>query len=179
MTIIVAATPSSPALLLRAWRHVDAAALLFAHADGAMRRWLTTVVDDEYQALLWIAARQEEWHAGLGFALAAFELHGIDTTLVGNVSLTQHAKEPTVGEVGYWTTVAARGRGIATRPLATASELAFSHAPEIHRLEILHQVDNVASCRVADKGGYELDCALAPCPPAFPLEGHRHVRARP
>lgn len=178
MSIVLPASPSSPALLLRPWRHDDAAALLYAHEDESMRRWLTTVVDDEAQALLWIAARQDDWQARRRFALAAFELHGIDTTLVGNVVVTPRATGPAVAEVGYWTTAAARGRGIATRLLGHVSGWAFSHTPELQRLELLHQVDNVASCRVAGKGGYPLERTMVPHPPEYPLEGHLHVRTR-
>jgi RimJ/RimL family protein N-acetyltransferase len=45
------------------------------------------------------------------------------------------------------------------------------------RLELLHQVDNVASCRVADKAGYRLAATLPAAPP-FPLDGHLHVLGR-
>nr|WP_329224007.1 hypothetical protein [Streptomyces sp. NBC_01485] len=36
-------------------------------------------------------------------------------------------------------------------------------------LELLHQVDNSASCRVAQKCRYELSGLLPAAPPAFPL----------
>lgn len=39
----------------------------------------------------------------------------------------------------------------------------------------MHQVDNPASCRVAEKAGYRLDRVLPAVPP-FPLDGHLHVR---
>ena len=43
-------------------------------------------------------------------------------------------------------------------------------------LELLHQVDNLASCRVAEKSGYQLDSVLPPAPPSYPLDGHLHIR---
>ncbi len=46
------------------------------------------------------------------------------------------------------------------------------------RLELLHQVDNTASCRVAQKSGYELITFLPAAPPAYPFAGHLHVRDR-
>jgi len=46
-------------------------------------------------------------------------------------------------------------------------------------IELLHTVGNEGSCRVAQKCGYVLESVLAPMPPKFPDEGHRHLRRRP
>jgi RimJ/RimL family protein N-acetyltransferase len=46
-------------------------------------------------------------------------------------------------------------------------------------IELLHTVGNEGSCRVAQKCGYVLESVLAPMPPKFPGEGHRHLRKRP
>jgi GNAT superfamily N-acetyltransferase len=74
----------------------------------------------------------------------------------------------------------ARGRGIAPRALRALTEWAFATftGDGLARLELLHQVDNAASCRVAQKSGYELATLLPAAPPAFPLSGHVHVRSR-
>ncbi len=84
-------------------------------------------------------------------------------------------------EVGYWTAAHARGRGVAPRALEALTDWAFTAFAGRHgltRLELLHQVDNTASCRVARKCGYELSSLVAAAPPAFPLEGHLHARVR-
>ena len=44
------------------------------------------------------------------------------------------------------------------------------------RLELLHQADNTASCRVAQKCGYAFAELLPATPPSYPREGHLHVR---
>ena len=54
----------------------------------------------------------------------------------------------------------------------------FAHEG-LTRLELLHQVDNTASCRVAEKSGFALSGLLPAAPPAFPLDGHRHIRQAP
>lgn len=46
------------------------------------------------------------------------------------------------------------------------------------RIDLLHQVDNLASCRVAEKSGYAFQEVLTALPPEFPLDGHRHSRKR-
>lgn len=55
---------------------------------------------------------------------------------------------------------------------------AFERFPELTHLDLMHQVDNVASCRVAQKSGYLFQEVL-PARPPFPLDGHRHTLARP
>lgn len=76
-----------------------------------------------------------------------------------------------------------RDRGVAPRALRALTDWAFSAfaafaGDGLTRLELLHQVDNAASCRVAQKSRYALASLLPAAPPAFPLEGHLHVRAR-
>jgi RimJ/RimL family protein N-acetyltransferase len=83
-------------------------------------------------------------------------------------------KPDTKPEVGYWTAAQARGLGVATRAVDALSAWAFS-AYGLDRIELLHQVDNVASCRVAEKTGYALRETL-PATPSFPLDGHLHIR---
>jgi RimJ/RimL family protein N-acetyltransferase len=59
------------------------------------------------------------------------------------------------------------------------TEWAFAQPPGFERLELVHQVDNVASCRVAEKCGYVLDRTLDAHPPEYPLVGHVHARTTP
>ena len=102
------------------------------------------------------------------------------TTTHRQTSITQFAPEPeTVGEVGYWTASYARGRSIAARALDVLCDWAFHQygSARLTRLELVHQVDNHASCRVATKARFALVQILAPRPP-WPLEGHLHVRRR-
>lgn len=73
-------------------------------------------------------------------------------------------------EVGYWTAAHARGRTVAPRALRALTNWALTAFPGDgpKRLELLHQVDNTASCRVAQKCGYELITVLPAAPPAYP-----------
>ncbi|MFC9954149.1 GNAT family N-acetyltransferase, partial [Streptomyces prasinus] len=73
------------------------------------------------------------------------------------------------------------GRGVAPRALGALADWAFTaFAHEgLTRLELLHQVDNTASCRVAEKAGFTQAGILPAAPPAFPLEGTRTYGTRP
>lgn len=96
---------------------------------------------------------------------------------VGNIVLKRRDPRNDRAEVGYWTTAAARGRGVASRALTALTDRAFAEFVEqgLTRLELPHQVDNEASCRVAEKCGYALARVIAALPPDYPLDGHAHV----
>jgi RimJ/RimL family protein N-acetyltransferase len=100
--------------------------------------------------------------------------------LVGHVVLKRPAPGSPSAEVGYWTAAHARGRGVAPRALQALTDWAFTAFADdgLERLELLHQVDNTASCRVAQKCRYELSALLPAAPPDFPLDGHLHTRLR-
>lgn len=98
--------------------------------------------------------------------------------LVGQVVLKEVNPVTPKAEVGYWTAAHARGRRVAPRALEALTSWAFDTfgAYGLERLELLHQVDNLASCRVAQKSRYALGSILPAAPPSFPRDGHLHVR---
>lgn len=179
------ATPSAPALLLRPWRTEDVAALVEVFRDPTLRHWTSSGVENEADALRWIRDQERNWATGDHLAFAVLEAQPQPTSgqgqLAGHVILKGAATGKPSAEVGYWTAAHARGRGVAPRALEALSDWAFDTlGPDgLERLELLHQVDNPASCRVAHKSRYPLDTVLAPAPPAYPREGHLHVRHRP
>lgn len=128
-------------------------------------------------------AQERGWAEGVRFGFAVLESGpgpsaSSPARLVGNVVLKEVAPGEAAAEVGYWTATRARGRGVAPRALEALTNWSLDvfRADGLERLELLHQVDNLASCRVAAKCGYAYDRTLASAPPAFPLDGHLHVR---
>ncbi|MDF3301351.1 GNAT family N-acetyltransferase [Streptomyces tropicalis] len=183
--LVAAATAAAPALLLRPWRAADAEELAGLYRDGLLRRWTNAVVEDPAGAARWIEDQRRAWEDGERYAFAVLEDHRAREggRLAGHVVLKRSGSAPTRAEVGYWTAAHARGRGVAPRALAALTAWAFAGptgpgGPGLLRLELLHQVDNTASCRVARKCGYALAATLPAAPPEFPGEGHRHVRTR-
>ena len=61
-----------------------------------------------------------------------------------------------LGEVGYWLLPEGRGRGVATRTLRAVCDWAFDSVG-LHRLELVHSVDNPDSCGVAQRAGFALE----------------------
>ncbi|HEY3955037.1 MAG TPA: GNAT family N-acetyltransferase [Streptosporangiaceae bacterium] len=180
-TLTVAATGNAPSLLLRPWTHDDVPALVAAHRDPLIRRWLRHPMTTVEQARQAIGARQADIRAGTAFSFAVLAAaDGSPGDLVGGVSLRGVGGAAVNGEVGYWVAAAARGRGVAPRALRAMCDWAFgsSRFPVLERLRLIHTVGNEASCRVAGKAGFALSTLLPPLPPEFPHAGHLHIRPR-
>ncbi|MEU0899979.1 GNAT family N-acetyltransferase [Streptomyces massasporeus] len=175
----VDATPTAPALVLRPWTVSDAAALVALGRDRALRRWTSFAVDDEPSAERWLREQRQGWERGhFAFAVEEARPDGTGGLVAGHVVLKNAVPGAASAEVGYWTAERARGRAIAPRALGALTDwTAATFARDgLTRLELIHQTDNTASCRVAEKSRYALTAVLPPLPPAYPRDGHLHVR---
>jgi RimJ/RimL family protein N-acetyltransferase len=182
VTLSVEPTSSQPALTLRPWQDADATSLVLAHHDPLLRRWLTTHLDTGAEARQWIEEQGEGWATGDRLSFAVVERAAEQGDMgrpVGHVCVRK-GSGPAEGsaEVGYWTSAGARSKGIASRALEAVScwALGPQRLIRVDRLALLHSVGNHASCRVVEKTGYALRSLLPAHPPAFPNEGHLHVR---
>jgi RimJ/RimL family protein N-acetyltransferase len=161
-------------LILRPWRDDDAAALITAVGDPLLHRFTRVRAADVGEARQWLETQHTGRRTGSRYSFAVLDDAG---KLVGNVALKRPDPAAADAEVGYWTAAYARGRGIAPQALGSLTRWAFGTFAGLRRLELLHQVDNTASCRVAAKSGYPYERTLAARHP-YPLEGHVHVRDR-
>ncbi|WP_088997664.1 GNAT family N-acetyltransferase [Micromonospora echinaurantiaca] len=177
ITLHAPASPAAPELVLRPWRAEDADALVDVYRDPVLRQWTTVPVSSHAEARRWLADVREGWDSGHRCTFAVLEPLPDGDRLVANVVVKRLAPGREHAEVGYWTAAAARGRGIAPRALEAVTRWAFDRfaAAGLTRLDLLHQVDNPASCRVAEKTGYRFQEVL-PARPPFPRDGHRHAR---
>jgi RimJ/RimL family protein N-acetyltransferase len=157
-------------LTLRPWAPGDEDALLAVAGDPELRRWTSIQVDDAAGARRWLRAQHDGWQQGVRYAFAVLD----GDRLAGHVVLRDPGPH---AEVGYWTAAHARGRGVAPRAVESLARWAFAVFPALAHLELLHQVGNTASCRVAVKSGFAYARTLPPSGP-FPQEGHLHVRPR-
>jgi RimJ/RimL family protein N-acetyltransferase len=178
--LTVQSSATAPGLLLRPWIEQDIPAMLAAYRDPVLQRWLRHPATTTQETHRIIQSRRTHRQAGTGFSFAVLEAHadGGAGDLVGSVSLHGLAGEAVSGEVGYWVTPPARGRGIAPSALNAVCAWAFS-LPRIRPLEqlkLIHSIGNHASCRVADKAGFALSAVLPPLLPEFPDDGHLHIR---
>jgi RimJ/RimL family protein N-acetyltransferase len=177
-TLTVQATATAPGLLLRPWTEHDIPAMVAAHRDPLLRRWLRNPLTTEDEAHRVVQAARADRLAGTRFSFAVLQADPDGPTLAGGVVVRGLGGESASGSVGYWVVASARGRGIAGRALNAVCEWVFRLplARPLERLELVHAVGNQASCRVADKAEFRLSATLPPLPPEFPHDGHLHIR---
>jgi RimJ/RimL family protein N-acetyltransferase len=151
-------------VLLRPWRHTDAAEVVRAWADPEILRWIRygALVPTRDNVDQWVDWNHDQWSFGLraGFAICAADGGG----LAGSVMLRDFGRGAAAGqredsgEAGYWIVPAQRGRGLAAQALDTLSRWAFTPVDEgglgLRRIQLTHSVSNPASCRVAEKAGF-------------------------
>ncbi|RCG26862.1 N-acetyltransferase [Sphaerisporangium album] len=166
-------------LLLRVWAAGDVPELIEAYRDPVMLRWTRFHVRDERDAGQWLEKQWKGWRDGdrLSFAVTEPDPGTGVHRLVANVVVKGLVAGASFAEVGYWTARAARGRGVAGRALEALTTWVFE-ARGLEGLRLLHEVGNLASCRVARKCGYVLE-GVVPATPPFPCDGHVHVRRAP
>jgi RimJ/RimL family protein N-acetyltransferase len=180
ITLRVDATSSASALFLRPWNADDVEPLVEVYRDPTLRRWTSLHVESTEDAVRWLDVQKRGWETGarLSFAVHEDQSDTGESRLAGNMALKRADPHSGSAEVGYWTAPHARGRGVAPRALEALTVWAFdTFAVEgLERLELLHQVDNHASCRVAEKARYQFHQVLPAQPPSFPRDGHVHIR---
>jgi RimJ/RimL family protein N-acetyltransferase len=142
---------------LRPFSVDDVPALQVAFADVDVLAWNPgpEASDDPEAVAAWLRERNDwanGWHA-------SWAISDPSSTLLGSVSLHKIDTDQADAEVGYWVAPWARGRGLAARAVAAAAQFGFVELG-LHRLYLFHAVENVASCRVAEAAGFELEGRL-------------------
>lgn len=180
--------PDGSRLRLRPWSEQDIVPLVDVCRDPVMRRHTSLPVAQPGEVRQWLDDQRRGWDTGGRLSFAVHDLPGSageqrlpgsarEQRLVGGVVLKRGHRGSASAEVGYWTAGDARGRGIAPRAveaLCVWSREALA-ADGLERWELLHQIDNLASCRVAEKSRFRFHRIL-PAQPPFPLDGHLHIR---
>ncbi|WP_432013287.1 GNAT family N-acetyltransferase [Streptomyces cucumeris] len=179
VTLRAEATSSAAALLLRPWNEDDVQPLVEAYRDPVLRRWTRLHVLTVEEAVERLELRRRGWATGelLSFAVYEETSGAGERRFAGDVVVKRADPSGESAEVGYWTAAQARGRGVAPRAVEAVTGWAFTTfaAEGLERLELLHQVDNAASCRVAEKAGFRFHRVI-PARPPYPRDGHVHIR---
>lgn len=139
-------------LALRRWTPQDAPAVRLAFTGRLMERQTGEPVTDLTAAHRWLAERAAEWAADRCYSWAVTD----GAALLGCVQIGAVNRLHETGWVSYWTTEAARGRGVASEAARTAADWAFEEL-RLYRLELGHRADNPASCRVATRAGFVVE----------------------
>jgi RimJ/RimL family protein N-acetyltransferase len=141
-------------LLLRRWRADDVDAYWAALQSPAGRLWHGSTLGsrDDLVATL---ARRRDWTTGDHASWALVD----GDELLGSISVHRIDRDQDDGEIGYWIAPSARGRGLAGKAAEAACRWAFGDLG-LHRIQLFHAVENVASARVAEKAGFTCEGRL-------------------
>jgi RimJ/RimL family protein N-acetyltransferase len=163
-------------LVLRPWHADDAAVYLRGLTDPEVARWKPLGAPmDEDDARRRIARAHRRAREGSAVTWAV----EVDGVVAGSVGLCGVNLVDRWANASYWVLPEARGAGVAVRALGAATAYAFERL-DLHRVQLQHAVANAASCRVAEKAGFDLEavhresCLLAE---GFVNE-HQHVKVR-
>jgi RimJ/RimL family protein N-acetyltransferase len=191
--LCVPAVSHQPALILRPWQAADIPALaaemsrdyptagMWSRPD---ERPVRTGPTNERDAARWLASLDRGWRDGDRLSFAVLEADDAGgCVLAGNVGLKNRDETGRIGEretaeIGYWTAVAARGRGIAPAAVKAVTDWVFNAfaGATLRQIMLVHDVDNPASCRVAEKAGYPFRELSPANPPHWFTDGHIHMR---
>ena len=142
---------SDPILTLRPWAPADAEAIVECiDGDPEIARWLDQVPQP------YSLEDAKAYISGLGeqaFAIVENETGRV----VGSIGFGPVTDG--VGEIGYWLRADARGRGLGTRALALISRWAVARG-DVSRVQLRADPENEASCRVAEKAGFQREGVL-------------------
>jgi ribosomal-protein-alanine N-acetyltransferase len=141
---------------LRPWTLDDVAVVVDAYSDPEIQRWIPYSFDSA-EAELVISSWTETWRNETGACWAIARRS--DNCAFGRFAFQSIDFIDGSAEIAYWVLAQSRGEGYA--PLATTAvcEWAFGELG-LHRVELIHSVHNVASCRVATKAGFHLEGTL-------------------
>jgi ribosomal-protein-alanine N-acetyltransferase len=138
-------------IALRPWTEADAASIVECiDGDPEISRWLDQVPQP------YTIEDAHAYVAGLGEGAFA-----VTDTASGRVlgSIGIQRNDDSVGEIGYWIRAEARGRGTTTSAVVLLAHWALAEGG-FARVQLRADVENVASCRVAEKAGFTREGVL-------------------
>jgi RimJ/RimL family protein N-acetyltransferase len=121
--------------------------------DREIARWLELMPSPyrQHDARDWISRANAAWRSGLFLPFAM--LDATSGQVVGGLGFNSLDVDGASGEIGYWLSAAARGRGYTTRALRLVTLWGFE-ALGLERVQVRAEVENVASCKVAERAGF-------------------------
>ena len=138
LALVPAAVSGAPAML---------AAVQASVKD--LRQWMAWAESATLETTLASLSHAERaWVEGTAYGFAVTRAG----ELLGRVDIRRTAHDPGEGNLGFWMTDAAAGRGFMTEAVSAVVEFGFQ-ALRLGRIELRAHVDNIASQRVAEKSG--------------------------
>lgn len=136
----------------------DAPAIFAACQDPEVSRFTALPAPYEWHhAADWIAGTPDAWRSRTSTPMVVVDATTGD--LLGACGLIEMKEDQ--AEIGYWVKRQTRGRGVATRAVLLVTHWGLTDLG-LSLVELLADVRNVASHRVAEKAGYTRDGEVPP-----------------
>lgn len=140
-----------PRLNLRPWQASDAHAVHAIMQDRSMFEFLALPDPYTHEVARRFVTELGDAGRGDGTGIGCAVVDTATDRLVGSAALRLTGEK----DVGYWIAPCAQGRGYATEAVRTLCDWAFGH--ELHRVQLLCDVRNVASARTALAAGFRYE----------------------
>lgn len=143
-------------VLVRHWEHDDLAALVSALQDREISRWVYPIpwpyTDGDGVKFLELARSESRAETSAHLAIVDLDTHRI----LGSIALSKIDWANASADLGYWVVKAARNQGHARRAASLVIRWAFDEL-RLERIQLLCDPANIASQRVADALGFQLE----------------------
>jgi RimJ/RimL family protein N-acetyltransferase len=140
-------------VVLRGNTTADAAAATALFADPDTAQWYSGPDPRDAEGIRRWCLSSADWSSGGHATWAIADQHD---AMIGNLSLVRIDTHDMSAVIAYRLIPSARGHGVATAAVRLATGWAFETLG-LERIELIHAVDNPASCRVAERAGYLLE----------------------
>ena len=107
------------------------------------------------EANSWLATCQAAWAQGTSYPFLIVQPDSNE--VIGSVDINQINQDHNFGNIGYWVSSVHTGQGIATTAVRLVTHFGFNEIG-FTRLEIVAEINNIASHRVAVKAGAKFEC---------------------
>ena len=141
-------------ITLRPYREEDADSLFEAARESIpeMTPWMPWCHRDYsiQESRDWITSCFENWDQGSAYGFAITDVS--TSRYLGGCGLNGIHREPNIANLGYWVRTSATQKGVATAATLLLANFGINEL-KLNRIEIVVDVDNIASKRVAEKSG--------------------------
>ena len=141
---------------LRPWTLEDVSVVVTAYNDPEIQKWIPYSYDAT-EAVEVIERWGDTWRNETGACWAIARKS--DNSAFGRFAFQTIDLMGGSAEIAYWLLSQSRSKGYAALATVSISQWAFDQLG-LHRLELIHSVHNVPSCRVAAKAEFELEGTL-------------------
>jgi ribosomal-protein-serine acetyltransferase len=124
------------------------------------------------EAESWFKVCKQNFAASQSYDFGIFALS--TDQVLGGIAINQINKEHNFGNIGYWVRQSQQGKGVASRATQAIAAFGFQEL-KLTRLEIIIAEENLASRRVAEKMGRDLNvlhgigCSFGVCHVMLPF----------